>query len=100
MPWLFGTVSVAMKGTGVTDERGRRGGRRWLTTNISPNTYLYFELGVPDATVGAKLDWVVKLDGREVYRESEKLMEPLESGYAFFMQFEADNVAQVQSWME
>ena len=67
--------------------------------DVSPGTYVYFELGVHDASVGAELNWVVRLDGQEVQRESDRLSEPLESGYAFFLQFEADDVKQVSSWI-
>lgn len=69
------------------------------TVELSPETYVYFELGVPEASVGAEAEWVVTLDDQEVYRESDRLTEPLKSGYAFFLQFEADDVDQIRSWI-
>ena len=74
-------------------------GSHTKTIDVSPGTYVYLELGVPDASVGATANWVVTLDGREVYRESDRLGEPLRDGYAFFLQFEADDVDQIRSWV-
>jgi len=68
------------------------------TVEVSPATYLYFELGVPDATPGARLEWTVLLDGRVVVQEDDRLDEPLASGLAFFLRFEADDVKQVREW--
>lgn len=68
------------------------------TVEVSPGTYLYFELGVPEATPGARIEWTVLLDGRVVVQEDDTLDGPLESGFAFFLQFEADDVAQVREW--
>lgn len=70
------------------------------TVDVSPDTYVYFEIGVPDATVGATLSWRVSIDGEEVWREEDRLAEPLEDGYAFFVQFEADDVDQIREWVE
>jgi len=74
-------------------------GAHALSVDVSPDTYVYLELGVPAASVGAELNWVVTLDGREVQRENDRLAEPLESGYAFFLQLEADDVDQIESWI-
>jgi len=66
--------------------------------DVSPDTYIYLELGVPDATPGAEVSWNVSVDGRRVLSESDRLDEPLASGYAFFLQVEADDIAQMRSW--
>jgi hypothetical protein len=66
--------------------------------DVSPDTYIYLELGVPDATPGAEVSWSITIDGRPVTEASDRLEEALRSGYAFFLQFEADDVAQVRAW--
>lgn len=70
------------------------------SVDVGPDTYVYFEPGIPDATVGASIDWTVLLDGEEVVRESDRLDDPLRPNHAFFVQFEADNVEQIREWME
>ena len=70
------------------------------SVDVAPDTYVYFEVGVPEATVGATLAWTVYLDGEEIWRESERLEEALEDGYAFFVQLEADSIEQLRSWGE
>jgi len=74
-------------------------GAHTRTVSVSPDTYVYFELGVPDATVGAEVKWVVKLNGQEILSENDHLTEPLRSGYAFFLQFEADSLDEMRAWM-
>jgi len=68
------------------------------SVDVSPDTYIYWELNIPDAAVGAQLSWVVHVDGRTVVNESMRLEDPLEAGYAFFLQVEADDIAQMRSW--
>jgi hypothetical protein len=85
-------------GTYVTEELDP--GSYARSVDVGPDTYVYFELGIPDATVGATIDWTVFLDGEEIVRESERLDEPLKANYAFFVQFEADYVEQIREWME
>jgi len=88
-----------------TEQSREVGGREKLdpgthsrTIDVSPSTYIYLELGVPDATPGAEVSWSVSVDGRVVIRESDRLEEVLPPGYAFFLQAEADDVAQMRSW--
>ena len=68
------------------------------TIDVSPSTYLYLELGVPDAEPGAEISWTISIDGRAVMRASDRLDEPLRPGYAFFLQAEADDIAQMRAW--
>jgi len=75
-------------------------GQHLRTVDIGPNTYVYFEIGIEDPPVGASIEWTVYLDGEEVLRETERLDQPLEDGYAFFVQLEADGVEQLRDWVE
>jgi hypothetical protein len=68
------------------------------SVDVSPDTYIYWELNVPDAAVGAQLSWVIEVDRRTVVNESMRLDDPLEAGYAFFLQAEADDIAQMRTW--
>jgi len=68
------------------------------SVDVSPDTYIYWELNVPDAQAGAQLSWVVNVDGRTIVRDQDRLDEPLPDGYAFFLQVEADDIAQIRSW--
>lgn len=70
------------------------------SVDVGADTYVYVELGVPDAIVGATIDWTVFLDGQPILQENERLDEALEDNYAFFVQFEADDVDQIREWME
>ncbi len=83
---------------GIHGDESFGAGSHVRTVDVHPQAYLYFELGVPDATPGAEVSWTISVDGRTVIRESERLDEPLGSGYAFFLQAEAENVAQLRSW--
>jgi len=68
------------------------------SVDVSPDTYIYWELNIPDAAVGAQLSWVIDVDRRNVVNESMRLEDPLEAGYAFFLQAEADDIAQMRTW--
>lgn len=68
------------------------------SVDVSPGTYIYWELNIPDAAVGAQLSWVIDVDRRTVVNESMRLEDPLEAGYAFFLQAEADDIDQMRSW--
>lgn len=74
-------------------------GRYERTVDVGPDTYVYFELKIEEPKVGAEIDWKVYLDGKEVMRESLELDEPLEDGYAFFVQFEADSIEDLRDWL-
>jgi hypothetical protein len=67
------------------------------TVEVSPETYIYLELGVPEATPGAELSWSVLVDGTEIVGESDRLEQELRSGTAFFFQVEADDIAELRS---
>ena len=68
--------------------------------DVGPELYLYVELGVPEAQVGAEMKWTVRLDGAVVTSESERLTEPLGPNYAFFLQLEADGVEELRAWQQ
>lgn len=89
----------------ATEETRSAGGRERFdpgthsrTIDVSPATYIYLELGVPEATPGAELSWTIAVDGRDVLRESDRLDAPLASGYAFFLQAEAEDIAGMRAW--
>ena len=67
--------------------------------DVSDDTYVYFELGIPDATVGATIEWALMLDGEKVMQDDLELDEPLEDGHVFFVQFEADSVGDIRDWL-
>ena len=70
------------------------------SVDVAPDTYVYFEVGVPEAEVGATLEWTVFLDGQEILSERERLDEPLRDGWAFFVQLEADRIEEIRSWAQ
>lgn len=75
-------------------------GKHRRVIDVGPDLYLYVELGVPDATVGAELKWTIRLDGVPVTTEAERLTEPLGRNYAFFLQLETDGVEEIRDWLE
>lgn len=73
---------------------------RWIeTVEVPRDGYVYFEVGVPDPEPGASLSWTVSFDGTLVYEESESLDKPLEPGYAFFVNFEVDDMDYLREWI-
>lgn len=72
-------------------------GRHTRKVAVAPDTYIYVEVEIPDASVGATLSWTVLLDGFEIFREDDRLDEPLD-GDAFFLQFEAEDIREIRSW--
>jgi hypothetical protein len=68
------------------------------SVEVPDDAYVYFELGIPEPTPGARIDWKVSFDDRRVYSENIELDEPLRDGYAFFVQFEADSAADIRDW--
>lgn len=71
-------------------------GDHHFVVDVSPRTYGYFEVGIPDATVGARIAWTIRLDGEEVIQEADELHAPLPEGRAFFLQLEFDEIAQLK----
>lgn len=75
-------------------------GQHLRVVDVGPDTYFYFEVAIDEPSPGASIEWTVYLDGAEIWRESERLDQSLEEGYAFFVQFEADSVEDLRSWLE
>ena len=75
-------------------------GQHLRSVDIGAGTYLYFEVGMENPPVGATIEWTVYLDGEEIHRESDRLEEPLEDGYGFFIQLEADSIDDLRRWTE
>jgi hypothetical protein len=71
-------------------------GEHRFAVDVAPATYGYFEVGIPEAPVGAHLAWTVALDGVEIQSVREELKQPLGEGYAFFLQLEFDDIAQLR----
>ena len=81
---------------GVTESL--EAGTHLRRVDVGRETYVYVEVGIPEATVGARLSWTVSLDGVELWSEDDVLEEPLRDGYAFFLQLEADSMEELRSW--
>lgn len=72
-------------------------GPKVWAVSMPPGTGGYLELRTPDAKVGTEIEWVLKVNGREIAREKELLEKELGPGYAFFLQYETDDWAQARS---
>lgn len=68
------------------------------SVDVSPTAHIDLQLNIPDAAVGARLSWVIDVDGQPVVRESMQLEDPFEAGYAFSLQIEADDIAEMRTW--
>ncbi len=75
-------------------------GSHHFEVDVPDATYGYFEVGVPDAEVGARIAWTVSLDGAPLERQEVELERPLEPGYAFFVQFEFDEVSELRQYAQ
>jgi len=62
------------------------------TTEIAPNTGISIEWEARDPKPGAKLNWTVKLNGKELDTQEDTLQGELKANEAFFIQFERDDV--------
>ena len=82
----------------VTVLQSLAAGSHELTVEVPTGTYLYFELTVPAATPGARLEWTVLLDGQVVVQQDDTLDEPLQGDLVFSLEFAADDVADVREW--
>jgi len=70
------------------------------TVDVGADTYLYVEIEIPKPTVGATLSWTVSLDGEKLFDDERRLDEPLQDGYAFSLQLEADDIEELRSQAE
>lgn len=61
-------------------------GRHTWTINVPAGVGGYIELGAEDPKVGDRLHFRILVNGRVVNEQSDALQEPLEAGYAFFVQ--------------
>ena len=75
-------------------------GSKVLNVEIPADAYIYLELGIPEAEVGATFEWSVSVDGGQVWHEKDRLDEPLGPGYAFFGQVEAEDLADLRAWAD
>jgi hypothetical protein len=67
-------------------------GEHHFSVDVPESTYGYFEVGVPEARVGARISWTLRMDGAVLEQQQVELEEPLEAQHAFFVQFEFDAV--------
>ena len=79
-----------------SSEKIPAGTRSW-TIDVPAGIGGYVELGADHPSPGDTLGATLKVDGREVARQGEKLESPLEPNTAFFVQFEYDDFTQAGS---
>ncbi len=77
-------------------EQALEAGAHRLEVDVSPGTYVYAQLDVPEPALGAKIVWTVRLGDAHVFSDAETLAEPLRPGYAFFVNFEIDDLTQLR----
>ncbi|MCI0412236.1 hypothetical protein L0222_05465 [bacterium] len=74
-------------------------GDHLFSIDLSPDlTYGYFELEIPDAKVGDKLQWDVWFEDRKVMSEDETLQQPLGDNQAFFLQLEFGDLDELRRY--
>jgi len=73
-------------------------GAHRFAVEVPEATYGYFEVGVPEAQVGAQIAWSLSLDGALLERKEVLLEEPLAPNHAFFVQFEFDEVESLRQY--
>ena len=56
----------------------------------------YIELNAVEPKVGDQLTWQIRLNGKVVDEQTDELTEPLEEGYAFFIQSYYDDYSTAQ----
>jgi len=79
-----------------TWEKIPAGTRSW-TIDVPDGIGGYIELNADHPNPGDALAATVKMNGREVARQAEKLESPLEPNTAFFVQFEYDDFSKASS---
>ena len=67
------------------------------STDIPAKTGVCLELEAKNPQPGAKLNWTVKLNGRELDTQSETMEQPLKANEAFFIQLIRDDVLDANS---
>jgi hypothetical protein len=73
-------------------------GEHHFRVDVPEATYGYFEVGVPEAQVGAQIRWSLSLDGALLERKEIELDEPLAPNHGFFVQFEFDEVESLRHY--
>jgi hypothetical protein len=68
-----------------TREEIEPGTHSW-TIDVPAGVGGYVELGAIDPEQGAQMSWQIRLNGQVIDEQSDLLEEPLEEGYAFFIQ--------------
>ncbi|MDH3284650.1 MAG: hypothetical protein OEQ13_07910 [Acidobacteriota bacterium] len=84
---------------GISVEKEYDAGSYREIVELPRDAFVHVEIGIPEATPGAKIAWSVDYDGHELMAEDLELDEPLKGGYAFFVQFEADGVEEIRDSM-
>lgn len=72
-------------------------GARLFRVHVPSDAYIYLELAAPAAEPGATLSWTLDVDGKRIWQDEDLLDEPLEPGYAFFLQIEAEDLADLKA---
>jgi hypothetical protein len=112
--WEGGGAELAIEADTTTpahmrvsfSERGESGEQRWLETweaveaghhrwsiEVPEGVGGTVELGAVDPQPGDELRWTLRVDGEAVDEQAETLEQPLEEGYAFFLQTYFDDYA-------
>lgn len=68
-------------------------GAQVFKVNVPSNVGGYVELGVPDAVPGAAISCSVKVGGKEIWKGSDTMAQPLEKGTAFFVNVDIEDIA-------
>jgi hypothetical protein len=71
-------------------------GKNQWTVKIPRGAGGYIELGAEEPKVGDRLQWKIYLNGELVDEQSETLEQPLQSGYAFFLQSYYDDYSKIE----
>ena len=67
------------------------GGSHTWTIDVPEHVGGMVEMGASQPTTGNQLSWRLLVNGRQVDQQSESLDQPLEKGYAFFLQTAFDD---------
>jgi len=82
-----------------TYEKIAAGARSW-TIDVPAHVGGYIEIGADKPSPGDRLAMKVKSNGKLVNEQTEKLDQPLQSGYAFFLQVHYDDYSNAGSERE
>lgn len=75
-------------------------GEHHFSVDVPEATYGYFEIGVPEAEVGAEITWTLRLDGEVLQEEEVELEQPLDPDHAFFVNFEFDEIEELREYAQ